>query len=149
MQGPAHLSRATLLQTSRGERRRRMDIAFPMKPNVAAPVDYSKRRHQPEKDDLELSPAGEALLAYIEESARPKEVAAAFPRILNRMAKLWKMPREMDRYFEELLADTRGNRKGFPLNILMELSTPRDYYKAKAFPNAPRHVPDRQIGYGA
>ena len=31
-----------------------MDIAFPMKPNVAAPVDYSKRRHQPEKDDVEL-----------------------------------------------------------------------------------------------
>ena len=108
-----------------------MDIAFPMKPNVAAPVDYSKRRHLPEKDDLELNPAGEALLAYIEESARPKELAAAFPRIVNRMAKLWKMPREMNLYFEELLTDTRGKRKGFSLNILMELSTLNDYYKAK------------------
>src|SRR5438270_195195 len=87
-----------------------MDIAFPLKPNVAAPVDYSKRRHQPEKDDLELNPAGEALLAYIEESARPKELAAAFPRIVNHMAKLWKIPREMNRYFEELLTDTRGRR---------------------------------------
>jgi hypothetical protein len=47
------------------------------------------------------------------------------------MAKLWKMPREMDRYFEELLTDTRGKRQGFPLNILMELSTLNDYYKAK------------------
>jgi hypothetical protein len=47
------------------------------------------------------------------------------------MAKLWKMPREMDRYFGELLADTRGNRQGFPLKILMELSTLNDYYKAK------------------
>ena len=108
-----------------------MDIAFPMKPNVAAPMDYSKRRHQPEKDDLELNPAGEALLAYIEESARPKELAAAFPRIVNHMAKLWKIPREMNRYFEELLTDTRGKRNGFPLNILMELSTLDDYYKTK------------------
>ncbi len=108
-----------------------MDIASPMKPNVTTQVDYSKRRHQPEKDDLELSAAGQALLAYIEESARPKELAAAFPRIVNHMAKLWKMPREMDRYFGELLTDTRGKRKGFPLNILMELSTLNDYYKAK------------------
>src|SRR5437667_4949305 len=108
-----------------------MDIASPMKPNVMTPVDYSKRRHQPEKDDLELNAAGQALLASIEESARPKELAAVFPRIVNRMAKLWKTPREMDRYFESLLADTRGNRQGFPLKILMELGTLSDYYKVK------------------
>ena len=66
-----------------------MDIAFPMKPNVMTPVDYSKRRHQPEKDDLELCPSGETLLAYIEESARPKELAAALLRIDNHMPKLW------------------------------------------------------------
>jgi hypothetical protein len=40
----------------------------------------------------------------------------------------------MDPYFEELLTDTRQNRKGFPLNILMELSTLKDYYQAKVFP---------------
>ena len=108
-----------------------MDIAHPMKPSATTQVDYSKRRHQPEKDDLELSAAGQALLASIEETTRPKELAAAFPRIVNRMAKLWKMPREMDRYFDELLADTRGNRQGFSLKILMELSTLNDYYKTK------------------
>ena len=123
-----------------------MDIAYPMKPNAATQVDYSKRRHQPEKDDLVLNTAGQALLAYIEESARPKELAAAFPRIVNHMAKLWKTPREMDRYFEELLADTRGNRKGFSLKILMELSTLKDVYKAKAYPTAQRDVWDRQLG---
>jgi hypothetical protein len=106
-----------------------------MNPNALTQVDYSKRRHQPEKDDLELSAAGLSWLASIEQSVRPIRLAAAFPRIANRMAKLWKMPREMDRYFEELLADTRGNRKGFPLNILMELSTLKDHYQAKMFPN--------------
>ena len=108
-----------------------MDIAYPMKPSAATQVDYSKRRHQPEKDDLELNTAGQALLASIEESARPKELAAAFPRIVNHMAKLWKMPREMNRYLEELLTDTRGKRKGFSLDILMELSTLNDHYKTK------------------
>ncbi len=119
-----------------------MDIASPMKPNVTTQVDYTKRRHQPEKDDLELSAAGQALLASLEESARPKELAAAFPRIVNHMAKLWKMPREMDRYFGELLTDTRGKRKGFSLNILMELSTLNDYYKTK-MRTATRDVWDR------
>lgn len=101
---------------------------------AAAQADYGKRRHQPEKDDLELSAAGFAWLASIEESARPIKLAAAFPRIVNRMAKLWKTPREMDRYFDELLEDTRGHRQGFPLNILMELSTLKDHYQAKVFP---------------
>jgi hypothetical protein len=119
-----------------------MDIAYPMKPSAATQVDYSKRRHQPEKDDLELSPAGQALLVSIEETTRPKELAAAFPRIVNYMARLWKMPREMDRYFGELLTDTRGKRKGFSLNILMELSTLNDYYKTK-MRTATRDVWDR------
>ncbi len=119
-----------------------MDFAYPMKQNAAMPMDYSKRRHQPEKDDLELSAAGLTWLASIEQPARPIKLAAAFPRIVNRMAKLWKQPREMDRYFEELLADTRGNRKGFALNILMELSTLKDYYKEKVFPPAQRDVWD-------
>jgi hypothetical protein len=101
---------------------------------AAAQVDYSRRRHQPQKDDLELSAAGQALLASIEESVQPKKVAALFPRIVNRMAKLWRTPREMDRYFEELLTDTRGHRQGFPLSILMDLSTLKDYYQAKVFP---------------
>ena len=99
-----------------------------------AQADYSKRRHQPEKEDLELGVAGQALLASIEQSARPMGLAAAFPRIVNRMARLWKTPREMDRYFEDLLTDTRGHRQGFPLNILMELSTLKDYYQGKVFP---------------
>src|SRR3979409_2750576 len=122
-----------------------MNTELESKP-AQAQADYSKRRHQPDKDDLELNAAGKALLASIEESARPKELVAAFPRIVNRMAKLWKMPREMDRYFEELLADTRGNRKGFSLKILMELSILKDFYKAKAYPTAQRDVWDRQIG---
>jgi hypothetical protein len=111
-----------------------MDIASPMKPNAAMPVDYSKRRHEPEKDDLELSAAGLKWLASIEQAARPIRLAAAYPRIVNRMAKLWKTPREMDRYFEDLLSDVRGNRKGFPLNILTELSTLKDFYQVKVFP---------------
>src|SRR5215467_1613393 len=101
-------------------------------------VDYSKSRHAPNKDDLELNPAGQALLASIDESVRPKQLAEAFPRIINRMAALWKSPRQMDLYFEDLLTDTRGTRQGFPLGILMELSALKEYYQTKAFPPTQR-----------
>src|SRR5260221_76801 len=132
-----------------------MDIAHPMKPIAMTKADYSKRRHQPEKDDLELGAAGQAWLGSIEESIRPMQLAAAFPRIVNRMAKLWKAPREMDRYFEELLTDTRQNRQGFPLKILIELGTLKDYYQEQV-PLVHRHgerahlafVVDREGGVG-
>jgi hypothetical protein len=111
-----------------------MNANLSTKPGAAAQADYSNRRHPPEKNDLELSASGFTWLASVERTARPIRLAAAFPRIVNRVATLWKMPREMDRYFEDLLTDTRGNRKGFPLNILMELTTLKDYYEAKVFP---------------
>jgi hypothetical protein len=111
-----------------------MSAQLGSKATVQAQVDFGTRRHQPGKDDLELSAEGRALLASIEETARPRTLAAAFPRIVNRMAGLWKIPREMDRYFEDLLTDTRGNRQGFPLKILMELTALKDHYQAKVFP---------------
>ncbi|MGH8634470.1 MAG: hypothetical protein ACRET7_10105 [Burkholderiales bacterium] len=106
-----------------------------------AQVDYSKRRNAREREDLELDAAAQALLASIEEPARPKELAAAFPRIVNRMASLWRTPRQMNRYFEQLLTDIRTGRKGFSLGILTELTTLRDYYRTKVFP-APHDVWD-------
>jgi hypothetical protein len=99
-----------------------------------AQVDYSKRRSAPEKDSFELNAAAHALLASIEERARPRDLAAAFPRIVNRMASLWRTPRLMHRYFDQLLTDKRGVRKGFSLDILMELTTLKDYYQTKVFP---------------
>lgn len=106
-----------------------------MKAGIAAQIDPGKLRHPLERDDLELSTAGQALLTSLDESARPTKLAASFPRIVNRMAKLWRTPLQMDRCFEDLLTDSRGNRQGFPLGVLMELSTLKDYYHSKVFPD--------------
>src|SRR5690349_818574 len=105
---------------------------------AAAQPDFSKIRHQPDPSDLQLSVEGQALLASMEEAVRPAQLAAAFPRIVNRMAGLWKSPRQMDRYFEDLLTDTRGSRQGFALGILMELTALKDYYETKVFPPTQR-----------
>ncbi len=102
-----------------------------------AQVDYSKLRRAPENNSNELNAAAQALLASIEESARPRELAAAFPRIVNHMASLWETPRRMNRYLEQLFTDSRGEaRKGFSLGILMELTALKGYYQTKVFPAA-------------
>jgi hypothetical protein len=115
-------------------------------PASAAQIDPRKLRHALEKDDLALSGAGQALLASIDETARPNKLAAQFPRIVNRMAKVWRTPSQMDRCFEELLTDTRGNRQGFPLGVLMELSTLKDYYHTAVFPTRHDIWDDRPKG---
>jgi hypothetical protein len=109
---------------------------------AAVQVDFSKGRKASGKDDIELNAAALALLASMEESVRPKELAAVFPRIVNRMASIWRAPQQMNGYFEDLLTDTRGSRQGFPLGILMELTTLKDYYQTKVCPPTAHDVWD-------
>ena len=97
-------------------------------------ADDSKPRSARENKSFELDPAAQAWLASIEEPIRPKELAAAYPRIVNRMATLWGSPRRMNRYFEQLLTSTREFRVGFSLGIVTELTVLKDYYQTKVFP---------------
>lgn len=61
-------------------------------------------------------------------SARPNELLAKFPRICNLIAVLWPDPNSLRRYIDDLLVDKRGDRQGFPLDILRELFALRAYY---------------------
>ncbi len=60
--------------------------------------------------------------------ARPNALLAKFPRIANLIAVLWQDPNSLRRYIDDLLVDKRGNRQGFPLDVLRELFALRAYY---------------------
>ncbi len=60
--------------------------------------------------------------------ARPSALLAKFPRIANLIAVLWQDPNSLRRYVDDLLVDKRGNRQGFPLDVLRELFALRAYY---------------------
>ena len=102
--------------------------------NPPTRTDWGKRRGAAAADSRELSAGAQALLASLEESVRPKELAAKFPRIVDRMAELWRAPRRMNRYLEQLLTNARTQRRGFSLGILNELTALKDYYQTKVFP---------------
>lgn len=100
----------------------------------------SQRRSAVAKDDVQIDGQTQAWLASIEPDVRPRVLQETFPRILNQMAALWERPAQMDRYFADLLLDVRGNRHGFPLQVILELSALKEYYWTKVFPR--EHIID-------
>jgi hypothetical protein len=82
----------------------------------------------------ELSAAGLDLVQSLPPELRPNATSRGFPHVVNRMAEIWRRPLQMDRYFDSLLVDERGGRKGFPLSVLFEITTLKDYYQTQLYP---------------
>jgi hypothetical protein len=59
---------------------------------------------------------------------QPRHLQIKYPRIANRLASLWPEPERCEPYFDELLTDKRGGRKGFPPAVAQEIASLRDYY---------------------
>jgi hypothetical protein len=95
---------------------------------------YEQLRKAPTSADLELTEDAKQFIASLDLSVRPIETAKQFPRIVNRIASLWKKPFLMDGYFEDLLIDKRGNRQGFPLRIAGEITALQAHYSTSVFP---------------
>ncbi|MGH8620069.1 MAG: ankyrin repeat domain-containing protein [Burkholderiales bacterium] len=51
----------------------------------------------------------------------PHALEAQHPRILEKIVELWSSPKKISAYFEDLLIDQRGNRKGFSAEIAREI----------------------------
>jgi hypothetical protein len=86
-------------------------------------------RRAPERAE----PLLEATVAWMDAlpaSLRPVALARDFPRIANRLGEIWKRPARCDEYFQQLLIDHRGGRKGFPAEVAMEISTLASHYAA-------------------
>ena len=57
-----------------------------------------------------------------------RHLQVRYPRIANRLAAEWDHIAVCETYFESLLTDKRGGRKGFPLAVAQEIAVLRDYY---------------------
>ncbi len=61
---------------------------------------------------------------------QPEVLRARFPRIANGLAAAWHDRDTTTRYFDDLLTDRRGGRRGFPAEVLEELHTLQTFYEA-------------------
>jgi hypothetical protein len=55
----------------------------------------------------------------------PRSSLDRFPRIINKIAALWREPAQFRPYMDDLLCDERGDRQGCPFDILVELTNLR------------------------
>lgn len=60
----------------------------------------------------------------------PMHLANEYPRILNKIYHLWNNPKECDAYLEELVLNSRDQkRSGFKFEVLMELDDIKSFYE--------------------
>jgi len=66
-------------------------------------------------------------VASLPSTVQPTVLVRRFARIANVIATTWADPKTFNAYMESLLIDTRGNRRGFPPEVLAELVALRHY----------------------
>ena len=59
----------------------------------------------------------------------PHQTEVKYPRIIQRISDLWGTA-GMSRYFTEILFDDRGDREGFPADVMMELFALSNYHES-------------------
>jgi len=99
--------------------------------------DYGRRPVM--NDDLRISPEARALLNALDKRVLPIQLSCRYPRVMNQIARLWRRPVHLDRYFDDLLIDKRGGRQGFPFPVAVELGVLKDYYATEIYPKRGNH----------
>ena len=78
-----------------------------------------------------LLPISEKWLEALPHGVLPIALIAHFPRIVNLIAMQWNDHVTCPAYFEELFADRRGSRRGFPQDVRRDLSRLRSYWYSR------------------
>lgn len=93
--------------------------------------DWSRRRSEPLDRDRTLTSDTHYWLRHVPSGLHPKRMCWHFPRIANRLARCWEDPVLTETVFDELLADQRGDRGGFPPVVVSELSRLRAFHRRR------------------
>jgi hypothetical protein len=64
--------------------------------------------------------------------------AEGFPHVIEALARDWAEPSRMNATLDEVVFDARGNRSGFPLEVLLELAELRACYARWVGPRTQR-----------
>jgi hypothetical protein len=82
-------------------------------------------------------PTAQRWVALLPDEIQPRALLQQFPRIANKLARLWGDKKSFESYLDHLLIDRRGNRQGFPPAVHNELLNLRDHIEGR-YTNLPR-----------
>ena len=122
----------------------------PFRSSMPTPVAPEAVNRAPTPDwDIGLIPHAQRWLERLPAEMRPTQLCLAFPRIGNRISLLWPSASLVDGYFEDLLIDKRGGRRGFPDGIPEEIIRLRDFRRQDGdVPDTFFGEPDPVVGHG-
>lgn len=97
-------------------------------PPVFPPGDsWESVRRPPRHSDEALTGTTRGWLRRLPVGRRPLHLCAQFPRVANLIAWNWGDPVLTHEVLDDLLADRRGGRAGFPKPVALELRRLRDF----------------------
>jgi hypothetical protein len=102
-------------------------------PRTALDEIIARRRPQPPET---LGAETIRWLAGLPPDVRPAALPIQFVRIANALARVWSTPQACLEYLDDLLIDRRGDRRGFPFDVALELAGLKDYYETDVHPTA-------------
>jgi hypothetical protein len=88
-------------------------------------------RHDRSRTETELTPAAWAFLKSLPAETRIVETVGRYPHVVNRCAEHAEEPELLERVLFDLTTDRRGNRHGFPIVVLMELTLLHEHVARK------------------
>jgi hypothetical protein len=107
------------------------------------------RRAPAREQDKTLAPETLRWMRALPNHRRPLSLAAAYPRICNKLALIWADNLLTEYYFNGLLLDTRGGRKGFAPKIAAELISLHEFHvRNLSSPEAVKAWDDRMLAVG-
>ncbi|HJV51158.1 MAG TPA: hypothetical protein VJ652_06860 [Noviherbaspirillum sp.] len=83
---------------------------------------WETRRAPQQEFEQDLDTQTFKWLATLPKESRPSSLAVKFPRIVNRLAKVWKRPLQCEHYLDDLMIDRRGGRQGFPSDVAADIA---------------------------
>jgi hypothetical protein len=94
------------------------------------PGHWDEQRRPLTPSDRALTGKGIDWMLSLPAYARPKTLCEQYPRIANHLADIWDNPRDTQLVLMRLLADERGQRKGFSLQVEQEIGRVAAYVQS-------------------
>lgn len=94
-------------------------------PRKAASGHAHLRKSNPVR---EVTPSTRMWLGKLPQDVRPINLIGQYPRVVNRIAEAWSSPAAFGELSTDLLFDFRGNRAGFPAEVVRELRALRHHF---------------------
>lgn len=96
-------------------------------------AEFAALRHPRSSRPVSLTDHAIDWILYLPAEIRPQILSRRYPRIANILAAAWLQPHQFKARLQEYLHDKRGNRQGFPAEVLEELKKLESHFNKLQF----------------